>query len=195
MSQLIDCIIVSTEPYTVQGRGDRSPEDCYRFCMEVSVYAERASAFGFADHQLPQPLIHVHRATEVPYRSESHDDLGDFFDQIEWSEVTIKETIGALRAIGADEHVRLFVTIDDYLKGLNYKVGESNLKRVRAAVGNAVNEHCPPISCRLAMETSQSTAIPIGAAAGTPFVSRRRDTWTAGQTSRECPTGPIMKLN
>jgi ankyrin repeat protein len=141
MSQLIDCIIVSTEPYTVQGRGDRSPEDCYRFCMEVSVYAERASAFGFADHQLPQPLIHVHRATEVPYRSESHDDLGDFFDQIEWSEVTIKETIGALRAIGADEHVRLFVTIDDYLKGLNYKVGESNLKRVRAAVGNAVNEH------------------------------------------------------
>jgi hypothetical protein len=141
MPQLIDCIIVSTEPYTVQGRGDRSPEDCYRFCMEVFVYAERAAAFGFGDHQMPKPLIHVHRATEVVYRSESHDDLGDFFHQIEWSEVKTKETIEALCAIVADEHARLLAAIDNYLKGLDYKIRESNLKRVRGAVDNAVKEH------------------------------------------------------
>src|SRR5713101_6970060 len=141
MSQFIDCIIVSTEPYTVQGRDDRSPEECYRFCMEVSLFAERAAAFGFGDHQMPKPLIHVHRATEVPYRSESQDDLGDFFNHIEWSEVTIKETIEALRAIGAHEHARLLSTVDDFLKGFNYKVGGSNLKRVRSAIENAIDEH------------------------------------------------------
>lgn len=141
MSQLIDCIFVSTEPYTIQGRDDRSPDDCYRFCMEVYLYAERAAAFGFGDHQVPKPLIHVHRATEIPYRSESHDDLGDFFEHIEWSEVTIKETIEALHAIGADEHALLLAAVDDHLKGLNYKVAESNLKRVRKAIENAVNEH------------------------------------------------------
>jgi ankyrin repeat protein len=141
MSQLIDCIFVSTEPHTIQGRDDRSPDDCYRFCMEVYLYAERAAAFGFGGHQVPKPLIHVHRATEIPYRSESHDDLGDFFEHIEWSEVTIKETIEALRAIGADEHAFLLAIVDDYLKGLNYKVGESNLKRVRKVIENAVNEH------------------------------------------------------
>jgi ankyrin repeat protein len=141
MSQLIDSIFVSTEPYTQQGRHDRSPDDCYRFCKEVHLFAERAAAFGFGDHQVPKPLIHVHRATEVPYRSDSYDDLGDFFEHIEWSEVTIKETIDALRAIGADEHALLLATVDDYLKGLNYKVGKSNLKRVRKVIENAVNEH------------------------------------------------------
>jgi len=141
MSPLVDCIFVSTEPYTIQGRDDRSPDDCYRFCKEVSLYAERAAAFGFGDHQVPRPLIHVHRATEIPYRSESFDDLGDFFEHIEWSEVTIKETIEALRAIGADEHAILLAAVDDYLKGLNYKVRGSNLERVRNFVERAVSDH------------------------------------------------------
>jgi ankyrin repeat protein len=141
MSQLIDCIFVSTNPYTVQGRGDRSPEDCFRFCMEVSLYAERAAEFGFGDHEMPKPLIHVHRATEVAYRSESLDDLEDFFNHVEWSEVTIKETIEALRVIGADDHARLLATMDDYLKSLEYTVGRSNLTRVRNAIDNAVKEH------------------------------------------------------
>jgi ankyrin repeat protein len=141
MSQLIDCIFVSTNPYTVQGRGDRSPEDCFRFCMEVSLYAELAAEFGFGDHEMPKPLLHVHRATEVAYRSESFDDLEDFFNHIKWSEVTIKETIEALRAIGADDHARLLATMDDHLKSLKYTVGRSNLERVRNAIDNAVKEH------------------------------------------------------
>jgi hypothetical protein len=48
--------------------------------MEVSLYAELAAEFGFGDHEMPKPLIHVHRATEVAYRSESFDDLEDFFN-------------------------------------------------------------------------------------------------------------------
>jgi ankyrin repeat protein len=141
MSQLIDCIIVSTEPYTMPGRGDRSCEDCYRFCMEVSVYAEFAANFGFGDHEMPKPLIHVHRATEVVYRSESQDNLVDFFNQIEWSQITIKETIEALRAIGAEEHERLLAAIDVYLTGLDYKVREPNLKQVSGFIDKAVKEH------------------------------------------------------
>ncbi|WP_316204572.1 hypothetical protein, partial [Bradyrhizobium sp. SZCCHNS1049] len=44
-------------------------------------------------------------------RSEFHDDLGDFFIQIEWSDVTVNETIEALQTIEADEHGRLLAPI------------------------------------------------------------------------------------
>jgi len=141
MSQLIDCIFVSTEPYTEQGRRDPTPEECYRFCKEVSLYAERAMGFGFRDHEMPKPLIHVHRATEVVYRSEAIDDLEDFLKHIEWSKVVVEETIEALEVIGANDHARFLAAVHNYLKRLGYKIDPSNMDPIRDAIAKAAKRH------------------------------------------------------
>lgn len=140
MPEIIDCVFVSDEPYTEPGRRDWTPSECYRFCLEVHSYAERAAEFGFADHEMPKPLIHVHRATEVAYRSESFDDLEDFLSHIEWSSVLVEETIEALQVIGADEHAHFVATVHDYLKDLGYKIGP-NMDGIRDVIGKAFAEH------------------------------------------------------
>jgi ankyrin repeat protein len=141
MPQIIDCIFVSTEPFTEQGRRDRTPEECFRFCLEVDVYAGRVAQFGFRGDEIPKPLAHVHRVTELVLRVEPCDDLEDFFNEIEWSEAVVEETIEALDAIGADDHARLLATVGDYLKGIEYSVQRSSLDTIREVIANAAEEH------------------------------------------------------
>jgi hypothetical protein len=56
---------VSTENFIEPDRQDLSAEECYRFCMDANIYATRLMVIGFCDDELPRPLIHVFRATEL----------------------------------------------------------------------------------------------------------------------------------
>lgn len=141
MSELIDCVFVSAEPFTELGRSDRSPQECFEFCLEVNIYAERVAEFGFRDQDMPKPLIHVHRVTELVLRSEPIDDLEDFLIEIKWSKVVVEETIEALVAIGADHHARFLATVHEHLMGLNYAIKRSKLASIRDVIANAADEH------------------------------------------------------
>lgn len=139
MSQIIDCVLVSTEPFTEQGRQDRSPAECFTFCSEVYVYAERLVEFGFEENEIPKPLIHVHRVTDFVTRSEPLDDLEHFLVEIKWSRAVVEETIDALDAVGADAHSRFLATVHNYLSGLGYKI--KNRALIRKAIAAAAEEH------------------------------------------------------
>lgn len=141
MTEIIDCIFVSAEPFTEPGRRDRSPQDCFRYCLEVNVYAERLTQFGFGDHEVPRPLLHVHRATELVLRTEPMDDLEDFLVEIKWSKTVMEETIEALAAIGAGDHAGFLVTVHAHLASLGYDIKRSRLDSIREVIAAAAEQH------------------------------------------------------
>ena len=141
MTEIIDCVFVSAEPFTEPGRRDRSPEDCFRYCLEASVYAGRLVQFGFAEHEVPKPLLHVHRATELVLRTEPMDDLEDFLREIKWSKAVMEQTIEALAAIGADDHAGFLVTVHAHLAGLGYDIKRSRLDSIREVIAAAAEQH------------------------------------------------------
>jgi hypothetical protein len=141
MSQIIDCIFVSTEPFTEQGRHQRSPEECFRYCLDVDIYATRLSLFGFRDNEVPKPLIHVHRVTELVLRTEPCDDIVDFFVEIKWSQAVVEETIDALQEIGADAHARFLSALHHHLKSREYKVKRSDLDQIYEVAAKAAQNH------------------------------------------------------
>jgi hypothetical protein len=144
MPQMIDRIFVSTEPFTEQGRGVRSPEECFQYCLQVSLNADRFLLLGFRADEMPKPLIHVHRATELVLRSEPSDDIVDFFIEIEWSAAIVEETIGALEAIGANEHARFLAALHQYLMGRGYSVKRSDIDEINEVVAQAAQDHLSP---------------------------------------------------
>jgi ankyrin repeat protein len=141
MTEIIDSIFVSAESFTEAGRRDRSPEDCFRYCREVSVYADRLVQFGFAEHEVPKPLLHVHRATELVVRTEPMDDLEDFLSEIKWSKAVMEQTIEALTAIGADDHAGFLATVHAHLAGLGYDIKRSRLGSIREVIAAAAEQH------------------------------------------------------
>lgn len=144
MAQIIDSILVSTEPFTEQGRSERSPEECFQYCLQVNVYAERLSLLGFRDDELPKPLIHVHRVTELVLRSEPSDDILDFFIEINWSHAVVEETIAALEAIEASEHMRFLAALHQSLISRNYSVKRSDIDEISEVIANATQDHLSP---------------------------------------------------
>jgi hypothetical protein len=57
MPQIIDCVLVSNEPYTALGRRDWSPEECRQFCMDVDLFAFHLAVRGFRARPWEQPYI------------------------------------------------------------------------------------------------------------------------------------------
>jgi len=141
MTEIIDCVFVSAEPFTEPGRRDRSPEDCFRYCQEVSVYADRLAQFGFAEHEVPKPLLHVHRATELVLRTEPMDDLEDFLREIKRSQAVVEQTIEALAAIGANEHADFLATVHRHLASFGYDIDRSRLDSIREVIAAAAEQH------------------------------------------------------
>jgi len=121
MSQLFDCVLVKAEPYADLGRRDWSPEECRQLCFDVSFFVDCLTYSGFRDDEIPRPLIHVHRATDLVIRTEPLDDIVDFFTHVKWSPALVEETIDALEEIGADAHARFLTAVHVYLKGIQYK--------------------------------------------------------------------------
>jgi hypothetical protein len=141
MSQIIDCIFVSTEPFTEPGRCDLSPEECFRFCLGVNLYATRLSLFGFRDDEMPRSLIHVHRVTELVLQTEPCDDIVDFLVEIKWSQVRVEETIKALEQIGADAHARFLTALHHCLKSFEYKVKREDLDQIYEVIAKAAEDY------------------------------------------------------
>jgi hypothetical protein len=141
MPQIIDCVFVSTEPYTELGRGDRSPEECRRFCLDVNSYATHLELLGFRDDEMPRPLIHVYRVSELVIRTEPVDDILDFFIHIKCSQTLVEETISALEEIGADAHARFLTSVNSYLKSIQYKLTTSNVDEIHKAIAKATQDH------------------------------------------------------
>jgi hypothetical protein len=121
VSEIIDCVIVSTEPYTEPGRSNRSAEECRQYCEDVHTFVFRLTDLGFRDDDMPRPLLHVYRVTELVYRSEPVDDVLDFLIEIKWSKTLVEETINALEEIGADAHARFLTDVHQYLQSREYK--------------------------------------------------------------------------
>lgn len=173
MTEIIDCIFVSAEPFTEPGRRDRSPQDCFRYCLEVNVYAERLTQFGFGDHEVPRPLLHVHRATELVLRTEPMDDLEDFLVEIKWSKTVMEETIEALAAIGADDHAGFLAGVHAHLTGLGYDIKRSQLIRSGRPSQQQRMSIFPPKRWSNAMAASAlTTTATIWIADGVRFVCR-----------------------
>ena len=143
MPQVIDSVIVSTESYIEPGRQDLSAEECYRFCMDVDVYATLLKEIGFRDYELPRPLIHIFRITEVVIGAEACDDILDFLENINWSKRLVEETIQALEEIGADFHARFLSAVHLYLKNIRYEPKRLNLDKITKVIEKAHEDFMP----------------------------------------------------
>ena len=170
MSQIIDCVIVSSEPYTDLGRLDWTLGDCREFCGDVNLFAFRLTHLGFRDDEMPRSLIHVCRVTELVIRTEPLDDILDFFTHIKWSPALVEETINALEEIGADAYARFLAALHVYLKGIRYKPmtrfrGDEIDKEHAAEFGKVIKRATEDLSedileiWRNAIEISVATAI------------------------------------
>lgn len=141
MSEIIDCVFVSTEPFTELGRADRSPEDCSRFCLDVNIYATYLEILGFRDDEMPRPVIHVYRVSELVIRTEPLNDILDFFTHIKCSPTRVEETINALQEIGADAHARFLTSVNRCLESIQYELTKSNLDEIYEAIAKATEDH------------------------------------------------------
>jgi ankyrin repeat protein len=140
MAQIIDCVFVSTENFIEPGRRDMSAEECYQFCIDANIYATHLRAIGFCDDELPRPLIHVFRATELVIRTEPCDDILDFLEDVKWSPPSIQETISSLEEIGANLHARFLAAVHLYLRSIRYEPKHSNLDEIHRTTENLVRE-------------------------------------------------------
>ncbi len=170
MSEIIDCIFVSTEPFTELGRADRSPEECRRFCLDVNIYATYLEILGFRDDEMPLPLVHVYRVSELVIRTEPSDDILDFFIHIKCSPTRVEETIDALQEIGANAHARFLTSVNSYLKSIRYELTKSNLDDIYEVIAKATEDPFLRLLCSSDMEISASMRMAIGSADCIRFV-------------------------
>jgi ankyrin repeat protein len=141
MSQIIDCVLVSAEPYTELDRRNRSIEECRRFCLDADIFATHLLRFGFRDDELPRPLVHIYRATELVIRTEPLDDIVDFLIEIKWSQPVVEETIVALEAIGADAHARFLAALHRYLTSVHYDANSLDLDELNKVIAEELENH------------------------------------------------------
>jgi hypothetical protein len=150
MSQLFDCVLVRAEPYADLGRRDWWLEECRQLCLDVNFFVDRLADFGFREDEIPPPLIHAHRAIDLAIRTESLDNIVDFFEHVKWSQTSVEETINALEQIGADAHAHFLTVLHVYLKGIQYKrltrfhgdeIDKEHADDFSKVIANATEEH------------------------------------------------------
>jgi ankyrin repeat protein len=141
MSQIIDCVLVSAEPYTELDRRDRSIEECRQFCMDADIFATHLMRLGFRDDELPRPLVHIYRATELVIRTEPLDDIVDFLIEIKWSQTVMEETVAALEAIGADAHARFLAAVHRHLMSVHYDASSLDLDEINNVIAEEIENH------------------------------------------------------
>lgn len=141
---IIDRVFVPDEPHNVLGSDARSPRQHYLSCLDANIYAETLLLMGFREVELPESLLHVHRAMELVLKTEPLGDVSDWLVGIEFSRPTLEKTIDALHVIGASPYAHLIEAVSAYFQAIQYDLGyldvNTLIEVIEAAEARCISE-------------------------------------------------------
>ncbi len=143
MTQVVDCVLISAQPFTELHRRNRSLHECYRFCGEAHTFVDDLLRLGFRLDELPRSAVNIYCAWELVTRTEPCDDIVDFMFHVNWSQNLVVHTITALDEIGAYLHARFLSAVHLYLVSIQYDPSRLDQSEFDKVVAKAIKDHIP----------------------------------------------------